>query len=104
VPDTGDRQAIVVVVVEDGSEVVMGPVQARRPDLRLVEALARAQLIARRCGCRLVLRDVSADLRGLLELVGLADVLGDSSEARREAELREQLGVEEVVQPGDPPG
>lgn len=99
--DTGDTQAIVVVVVGDGSEVVMGPVQARRPDLGLVEALARAQLIARRCGCRLVLRDVSADLRGLLELVGLADVL---AEARREAELREQLGVEEVVQPGDPPG
>jgi hypothetical protein len=101
VHDTGDTQAIVVVVVGDGSEVVMGPVQARRPDLGLVEALARAQLIARRCGCRLVLRDVSADLRGLLELVGLADVL---AEARREAELREQLGVEEVVQPGDPPG
>jgi hypothetical protein len=102
VPDTGDRQAIVVVVVEDGSEVVMGPVHARRPDLRLVEALARSQLIASRCGCRLVLRDVSADLRGLLELVGLADVL--APEPRREAELREQLGVEEVVQPGDPPG
>ena len=91
-----------VLIVNADTDEVLGYVDASRPDLALVESLARMQLRARRRGERVRLRNVSDDLRGLLELVGLADVL--AVEARRQPELGEQLGVDEVVQPGDPPG
>ena len=91
----------IVLIVDAETDEVLGHVDARRPDLALVEALARMQLGARRRGGRVRLRNVSDELRGLLELVGLADVL--AVEARREPELGEELGVDEVVQPGDPP-
>ena len=91
----------VVLVVDADTNEVLGWVDARRPGLALVDSLARMQLGARRRGARLRLRGVSDELRGLLELVGLADVL--ALEARRQPELGEQLGVDEVVQPADPP-
>ncbi|MBA3298911.1 MAG: STAS domain-containing protein [Thermoleophilaceae bacterium] len=91
-----------VQVVDDGTEVVLGRADERRLDLALVDALARMQLTARGRTCLLRLRGVSEELRELIELVGLADVL--ILEPRREAELGKQLGVEKVVQPGDPPG
>ena len=99
-PDASETPTTVVVVV-DGREVVVGCVDARRPDLALVDRLARVQLTARRRRCRVLLRDVSGELRALLRLVGLADVL--ELEARGEAEPGEQLGEEEVMQPRDPP-
>ena len=102
--DTNDGARTVVLVVHGDVEVVLGQVVGRR-DLALVEALARLQLAARRLGCSIRLRDPCAELCGLLDLVGLADVLVDAAlplEARGEAEDGEQLGIEEVVQPGDP--
>ena len=95
-----DRPTTLVVVVDDGTEVIVGRVDADRPDLALVDALARLHLSARRCGWALRVVDASPVLCGLLGLVGLADVL--ALEPLGQAELREQLGVEEVVQPGDP--
>ena len=91
-----------VLIVNADTDEVLGYVDATSPDLALVESLARAQLRARRRGERVRLRNVSDDLRGLLELVGLTDVL--AVEAEREPELREEVRVDEVVQPGDPPG
>jgi hypothetical protein len=91
----------VVLIADDGREIVVGDLGAQRPDLALIDALARMQLCARRRGWALQLRDVSEDLRGLLELVGLTEPLG--LEARRQAELGEQVGIEEVMQPRDPP-
>ena len=91
----------VVLIVNAETDEVLGYVDARSPDLALVESLARVQLRARRRGERVRLTNVSEELRGLLELVGLADVL--AVEARREPELREELRVDEVMQPGDPP-
>jgi ABC-type transporter Mla MlaB component len=91
-----------VLIVNADTDEVLGYVDASRPDLALVESLARMQLRARRRGERVRLRNVSDDLRGLLELVGLTDVL--AVEAKREPELREQVRVDEVMQPGDPPG
>jgi anti-anti-sigma regulatory factor len=101
VPDPGDNSTTVVMVGADGAEQIVGRVGASRADLALVDALVRFQLLARREGGRLRLRNVSDELRELLELVGLADVLG--LEPRGKAELGEQLGIEEVVQAGDPP-
>ena len=91
----------IVLIVDAETDEVLGHVDARTPDLALVEALARVQLKARRSGSQIRLTNVSERLRGLLDLVGLADVL--CVEARGKPELGEQLGVDEVVQPGDPP-
>jgi hypothetical protein len=86
------------IVVDDA---VLAGVDASRPDLDLIDALARLQLEVGRRGGRMLLRDVPEELGGLLELVGLAGVLG--AEPRREAELAEEGRVEEMVQPRDPP-
>ena len=96
----GEKPATVLLVADDGSEVVVRQVGARA-DLAFVDALARTALVARRFGLAMRVRDPSDELRGLLELVGLAEVLG--LEPRRESELGEQLRVEEVVEPGDAP-
>lgn len=95
-----NRDAVLIVNAE--TDEVLGYVDATSPDLALVESLARMQLRARRRGERVRLRNVSEDLRGLLELVGLTEVL--AVEPEREPELREQLRVDEVMQPRDPPG
>ncbi len=100
--DPGDIATTVVLVAADGTEQIAGRVEARTAGLPLVDALARFQLVARRQGGRVRLRNVSAELRELLELVGLDDVL--ELEPGRQAEPGEQLGVEDVVQAGDPPG
>src|SRR4051812_32609481 len=68
-------------------------------DLVFVDVLLRRQLRARREGRSLVLRNVPDDLRELLELLGLDEVL--VLEPRRQAEVGEQLRIDEVVQPGD---
>lgn len=46
------------------------------PDCVAVDALARLQLTVGRLGCRLRLRAVSPELRGLLCFVGLSEVVG----------------------------
>jgi anti-anti-sigma regulatory factor len=65
-----------------------------------VDALMRLQLAARRDGCSIRLRNANQALQEVIELVGLADVL--LLEAEGQPKGREELGVEEVVQPGDP--
>lgn len=93
------------VVVCDVGEVV-------EPDAVTVDVLARLALAAQRRGRQLRLRNTCPDLRDLLALMGLVDVVGagaggvdgDGFEPRRQAEQREQvLGVEERAEPADPP-
>jgi hypothetical protein len=93
-----ERLATLVVVVDDGTELVVGQM-ADRPELGCVNALARLQLAVRRCGWTLVVRDPHPNLGGLLELCGLAGVI--ELEPVGQPELGEQLRVDEVVQPGD---
>lgn len=71
---------------------------AGRPDLSVVDGLARFVLLARRAGYRVVLSEISPDLLEVLDLAGLRrEVVG-------EAEGREDpLGVQEAVEPEDPP-
>lgn len=76
-------------------------------DLGTVDALARLRLRARRLGCDVRLEHASAELRDLLCLLGLEDVVPCSAEsgldARRKAEGREEAGgVEEEGDAGDP--
>lgn len=75
------------------------------PDLGTVDALARLQLTAQRCGRRVRLQHACVELRGLLDLTGLSEVVaGLSLEPRGEPEEREPaLRVEEERDPGDPP-
>jgi hypothetical protein len=81
--------------------VVTCDVTAARPDVVTVEALARLHLTARRHGWRLVVGGAGPDLLLLVRLIGLAGAL----EVGGQAEEREQaVGVEEVVDRGDPPG
>lgn len=47
----------------------------RRPDLGTVGGLARAALSARRQGRSLIVANAPAELRRLVDLVGLADVI-----------------------------
>jgi len=63
-------------------------------ELGIVDALARLQLAARRSGYEVAVTDAPRDLIELIELAGLADVLG--VEPLRQAEEREErLGIEE---------
>ncbi len=74
-----------------------------RPDLGLVDEVARLQLAARRAGCSIWLRHACPDLVGLLELAGLRDVVGRRPlQVVGKAEDLEEAGVEEVVMPDDP--
>ena len=84
----------------DAPKPIVIDVHSTAPDLCTVDDLARLQLAARRAGCSILLRNASAALRELIALVGLVDVL--PLEPGRESEVGEELGVQEVVQPGDP--
>jgi hypothetical protein len=96
---TGTPTALVVAVMDDGSETVLGRIGVQCADVELVDALVRLQLAARRSGWRVCVRDVPDGLRCLLDLVGLAEVL--RVEPGRQPEVGEELRVDEVVQPGD---
>jgi hypothetical protein len=58
------------------------------------------QLAARRVGWKLQVRTACPELCELIELAGLDEVL--ALEPLRQPEHREELGVEEVVEPADP--
>ena len=76
-------------------------VSALGADLASVDALAGMQLAARRAGRRIRFLGVSAELRDLLGLTGLREVL--RVEAERQPEEREEAGgVEEEGELGDP--
>jgi hypothetical protein len=87
-----------------GSCLIVG---RRPPDLDDVDALARAQLHARRGGGAIRLVEVSPELAELLELAGLGRALGplgggSGGQVGREAEGGEEaLGIEEGVEDGD---
>ncbi|MDQ1048137.1 ABC-type transporter Mla MlaB component [Streptomyces sp. V4I2] len=68
------------------------------PGLGTVDLLARLELTARRAGGRIRLRDPAPALHALLDLVGLRFETEGQPEQREPA-----LGVEEAVEPADPP-
>jgi anti-anti-sigma regulatory factor len=77
-------------------------VSALPPDLATIDALARFELAARRCGGHLGLRGTNESLRQMIRLTGLAGVL--RVEAGREPEQREErVRVEEEGELADPP-
>jgi hypothetical protein len=76
-------------------------VGALAANARTLDALARLQLSAKRSGLDIRLSHASSDLRALLALAGLGEVLG--LEAGGQAEEREhRVGVEEERHLDDP--
>ena len=71
------------------------------PTMSTIDQVARLHLEARRCGCKLELRDANPYLLGLISLAGLGGVLG--VEAKRQTEQRKDpCCVEEEGELGDP--
>jgi len=65
-----------VALEGSGADLVVCDVGALvDPDAAMVDALARLQLTARRLGCQVRLRDACGELRELLTLVGLGEVV-----------------------------
>jgi hypothetical protein len=98
-----------IVIVRGSVKLGTWPLEGDdRPRLALIDELARRRVAARRVGYTIVVSDACPELAELLELVGLSDVLTGAAgpvlvvEVSRKAELGEEVGVEEVVQPGDP--
>jgi hypothetical protein len=60
---------------EAPKRIVICDVRAAEADAATVDALARAQLVAKRCGCRVRLRHASAELLELIAFMGLEEVL-----------------------------
>lgn len=72
-----DGEHAIVVVVGDGREVAIARVaDLGRPDLAAIDAIARLQLAARRQGWEVRLSGTCRELGELLDLAGLAEVLG----------------------------
>ena len=76
------------------------------PDVTAVGALARLQLTARRSGRAIRLRNAQVELCDLLALTGLRDELpvgpGLFAQPHRQPEQREQVRIDEEVDPADP--
>jgi hypothetical protein len=112
IPDLCARAQLVLEAF-DADSLVCDVGAIVEPDAVTIDAIARLQLTARRLGRRIQLRDASGRLLELLAFVGLSEVLlsevlplslPSGSEARRQAEEREQAGgVEEERDPADPP-
>jgi ABC-type transporter Mla MlaB component len=64
-----------LLAASDADQVVCDLAALNQPDLATVDALARLTLAARRLGCRVHVRDAPPELRPLLEMLGLADVV-----------------------------
>ncbi|MEP6642150.1 MAG: STAS domain-containing protein [Gaiellales bacterium] len=62
---------------QSGARVAFCDVIGVDADAVTVDALARLQLAARRYGCRVRLRNASAELREIVAFMGLEDVLAE---------------------------
>jgi ABC-type transporter Mla MlaB component len=68
-------ERVCALLERGGPGVALCDVAGVEPDAVTVDALARLQLAARRHGCRVRLRNASAELLGLVAFMGLGDVL-----------------------------
>jgi hypothetical protein len=95
----------IIVLARGDAEVASWPLAgSAHPTLDVVDELARLHVMARRAGYTIRLRDASAEFGELLDLVGMPELATGVGlrQLGGQAEGSEQLGVEEVVVPGDP--
>jgi hypothetical protein len=72
-----DGPKAVVVIVDGDVDIAVVPMAGLyQPDLDVVDALARLQLVVRRQGWAVCLRHPCEELTALLELAGLSGVVG----------------------------
>jgi ABC-type transporter Mla MlaB component len=76
----------VCALLRASGDVVACDVAGVAPDAVTVDALARLQLAARRLGCDVRLRNASAPLLEVVELMGLTHVLAERTHRRAVAE------------------
>jgi anti-anti-sigma regulatory factor len=82
--------------------VILNCARIKEPSLAAIDYLARLRLGLRRGDCEMCLANCSQELKQLVELSGLAGVLG--VQVKWQPEEREQLrGVEEEGELSDPP-
>jgi hypothetical protein len=74
-PGLCDR--VCALLRDSGAAVALCDVCGVEADAVTVDALARLQLAARRHGCRVRLRNASAELVALVAFMGLGDVLAE---------------------------
>jgi ABC-type transporter Mla MlaB component len=70
-------EQVCALIETTGADVALCDVSKVEPDAVSVDALARVQLEARRCGCQARVRGASSELLELLAFMGLRDVLQD---------------------------
>ena len=83
------RRAWALLEGRPAHQVVCDVAGVVRPDAATVDALARLKLLARALGGALRVEGAAPDLHGLIELMGLSEVLpcdGSAVEARRQTE------------------
>lgn len=93
----------VTIVAPDGDELACCTLEGSGdPDIGAVDGVARLALLTSRLGGDMVVTDLSADLRALLDLTGLcAEVAGLSVEVEGQTELREKpIGIQEGQEEG----
>lgn len=99
--------ARITVVADDGTRrVVVARLHSLRPDIDLIDRMARLQLAAARLGIGLGYAEPCPTLRRVIEMSGLDEVLlvddeERSAEPGREPERLEVLGADEVGPRGD---
>jgi ABC-type transporter Mla MlaB component len=76
------------LLTETDVELARCDVRGVTSDAVTVDALARLQLAARRCRCRVLLRNASAELLSLVAFMGLEDVLVEEVRPRASAAAR----------------
>lgn len=75
-----EGDAIVVLAV-GGTELARWTLAgSAQPDLDLIDTLARVALTARRLGGEVAVRNAGPELLGLIDFVGLDDVLADDDD------------------------
>jgi ABC-type transporter Mla MlaB component len=74
-PGLCDR--VCALLASSGARVAFCELDDVRADAVAADALARLQLAAQRRGCQVRLRDAPADVRALLDFMGLRDVVPD---------------------------
>ena len=98
----GDPVTTVRLIVRSGESIELWRLdETALPFVTIVDVLCRLHLLARARGWRIVVQDPSPGFQRCVELAGLGQVI--SIEVAGQAEGGEQLRVEEVVQPRDPP-
>lgn len=66
---------VCALLAHSRADVALVDVAGVQPDAVTVDALSRLQLVARRHGCQVRMRNASVELIELRDLMGLADVL-----------------------------